>query len=134
MWCIGEFGDVLSQSVSDENIVDILSEKLHHISTEKHVRKYILTALAKLLVRLDQRVAGHIKDILEPYQYNVDVELQQRACEYQHLYNWDQDTRKVIFDRVPPKDIQLGKGLNEKYESSVEMEAPPIDVYILFKK
>jgi len=41
-----------------------------------------------------------LKQIISNFQNNIEVELQQRSCEYSKLFNWD-GVRKILLERIP---------------------------------
>eukprot|EP00803_Ostreobium_quekettii_P008801 evm.model.scf_548.5 EVM.evm.TU.scf_548.5 scf_548:70580-80331(+) len=101
-WCLGEYGDLLlpgrggalqqgeeALSVSDSEIVDLLEANLSDSLAEVEVREYVLTALMKLSAKLPGQVE-RIKGIVGQYTGNLVLEMQQRACEYKKLFNYDQ--------------------------------------------
>ena len=67
---------------------------------------YLLNALIKLTIRFQQGAQiNRVKNILAQNTGNLNVEIQQRAVEYQNLFNFD-DIRKGVVERMPPPEIR----------------------------
>jgi len=79
-------------------------------------REYILTALMKLTTRFSQVSTQRLKELINTHKTHMDVELQQRACEYSNLFNWGSITQKVL-ERIP---IQM---------ESKEMTTPKLETH-----
>ena len=126
VWLLGEFGEMLINGtardpdgnqliVDEEEIADILKRIL-----EEHSRKgersdtiicWVLTALSKLTIRL-KTIHARAKGLIQGFTNHMNVEIQQRACEYLQLFDqkWDEE-RHGIFEPIPIKGDQEGKGL-----------------------
>jgi len=61
-----------------------------------------VTALAKLSVRIGPNVQSRIQSILQSLQSSLNLDLQQRSCEYSQFWNWDEEKRVAVLKRIPP--------------------------------
>lgn len=116
-WCIGEFGDLLLrggqyeeeelvQEVKEHEILDLFSTILNSNYATQIATEYIVTALVKLSTRLsDASQIERVRHLLESYQTSLDVEVQQRAVEYGHLFSYDQ-IRLGVLEKMPPPQIK----------------------------
>ncbi|XP_030785838.1 AP-1 complex subunit gamma-like 2 isoform X3 [Rhinopithecus roxellana] len=98
-WCIGEYGDLLLEGnceeieplqVDEEEVLALLEKVLQSHMSLPATRGYALTALMKLSTRLQ----GDNKSCL-------DVELQQRAVEYDTLFQKYDHMRAAILEKMP---------------------------------
>ncbi len=125
VWLLGEFGEMLvngaatdpegnSIVVEEEEIGDLLERIL-----EDHIRKgersdtiicWVLTALSKLTIRL-KSIQERSRQLIKKFTDHMNVEIQQRACEYLQLLDkkWD-DERHGIFEPIPIKSDLESKG------------------------
>ena len=112
VWCLGEYADVLLQSnqvasfdpvnpedavggpeesmksISEKEVLDLLEQILESPYNNTLTTEYVITALAKLTVRVnDASCEERAKRIIMNYTSNVDLELQQRSVEYSVLLN-----------------------------------------------
>ena len=141
VWLLGEFGEMLvnpttttatsldTTPVEESEIGEILARIL-----DDHARKgersdtiicWVLTALSKLTIRL-KTIQAKAKELIKSYTDHMNVEIQQRACEYLQLFDskWD-DERHGIFEPIPIKgDALEGKGL---YFDAGAQERPDFD-------
>uniref|UniRef100_A0A4W6CRC7 AP-1 complex subunit gamma n=1 Tax=Lates calcarifer TaxID=8187 RepID=A0A4W6CRC7_LATCA len=96
-WCIGEYGDLLLRGecqetepaqVTEDDVLDALETVLQSHMSSPATRGFALTATMKLSTRiLDNVDLGHrIRSIVSIYGSCIDVELQQRAVEYNALF------------------------------------------------
>ena len=111
VWCIGEYGDLITRSkvtfpeitynpVPVSEIFSILEKILISPSSDL-CKEYVLTSVVKLTVRApDYR--DNFKKLLIAQSAALNVELQQRACEYLQLLdeNWD-SVRAPLLERMP---------------------------------
>jgi len=54
----------------------------------------------KLTDRFSVASTERLKQIIANFQNNIEVELQQRSCEYSKLFAWD-NVRKALLERIP---------------------------------
>eukprot|EP01114_Cavostelium_apophysatum_P011948 TRINITY_DN2653_c0_g1_i1.p1 TRINITY_DN2653_c0_g1~~TRINITY_DN2653_c0_g1_i1.p1 ORF type:complete len:828 (+),score=234.87 TRINITY_DN2653_c0_g1_i1:127-2610(+) len=110
VWCIGEFGDLLvankgnqepdAITVSENDVIELLEKLLKFTGTSATTREYILTALMKLTTRFSSGSTRRLQEIIQQHMTNMDVEMQQRACEYAKLFNFGNITKQVL-ERIP---------------------------------
>lgn len=101
VWLVGEFGEMLVNGTSkdtennpiiieQEEILDVFEKVL-----EEHNKKgersdtiicWVLTALSKLTIRLKD-ITGRVREIIEQYNDHMNVEIQQRACEFLQIFD-----------------------------------------------
>jgi hypothetical protein len=70
----------------------------------------VLTALSKLTIRL-KTIGPKAKELIKQFNDHMNVEIQQRACEYLQLFDkkWDEE-RLGIFEPIPIKGDLEGRG------------------------
>ena len=118
VWLVGEFGEMLVNGtakdpdnqpiiVDEEEIIGVMEKILadHNKKGERSdtVICWVLTALSKLTIRL-KTIQDKVRGIINKYTDHMNVEIQQRACEYLQLFDnkWDED-RLGIFEPIPFK-------------------------------
>uniref|UniRef100_A0A8D2LKF1 AP-1 complex subunit gamma n=1 Tax=Varanus komodoensis TaxID=61221 RepID=A0A8D2LKF1_VARKO len=94
-WCIGEYGSLLldggcdevePKQVDPEEMLSLLQQVLQSHLSLPATRAYALTALMKLGTRLQDSAVNRIRSVVSIYCSCHDVELQQRAVEYNALF------------------------------------------------
>lgn len=131
-WCIGEYGDLLLAGscddtaplqVEEEEVLALLERVLQsHISLPA-TRGYALTALMKLSTRLNGD-NNRIRQIVSIYGSCLDVELQQRAVEYNMLFRKYDHMRAAILEKMPL--VERGGFQNEEEDQESQEEAAPM--------
>lgn len=116
-WVIGEYGDALLRGgqyeeeelvkqVNEADIVDIFVTILGSSYSGQIITQYIVTSAMKLTTRLsDAAQIERIRRLLQTYQTDLDVEIQQRAVEYNNLFSYDQ-IRRGVLEKMPPPEIR----------------------------
>ncbi|XP_007989073.2 AP-1 complex subunit gamma-like 2 isoform X1 [Chlorocebus sabaeus] len=108
-WCIGEYGDLLLEGnceeieplqVDKEEVLALLEKVLQSHMSLPATRGYALTALMKLSTRL-QGDNNRIRQVVSIYRSCLDVELQQRAVEYDTLFRKYEHMRAAILEKMP---------------------------------
>uniref|UniRef100_A0A8C3CAQ3 AP-1 complex subunit gamma n=1 Tax=Cairina moschata TaxID=8855 RepID=A0A8C3CAQ3_CAIMO len=108
-WCIGEYGDLLVSGqceeeepiqVTEDEVLDILESILISNMSASVTRGYALTAIMKLSTRFTCTV-NRIKKVVSIYGSSIDVELQQRAVEYNALFKKYDHMRPALLERMP---------------------------------
>ncbi|XP_057641683.1 AP-1 complex subunit gamma-like 2 [Chionomys nivalis] len=108
-WCIGEYGDLLLEGnceeteplqVEEEEVLALLEKVLQSHLSLPATRAYALTALMKLSTRLPGG-NNHIRQVVSIYGSCVDIELQQRAVEYNMLFQKYDHMRAAILEKMP---------------------------------
>ena len=144
-WVIGEYGDALLRGgsyeeeelvkeVKENEIVDLFSTILSSSYAGQTAIQYIVTSAMKLTTRMqDPSQVERLRRLLNSYQTNLDVEVQQRAVEYVNLFGYDQ-IRKGVLERMPPPEIReeqrvLGEATNKnKRHSKVAAKKKPSQI------
>ncbi|KAM9718716.1 AP-1 complex subunit gamma-like 2 isoform 1-T2 [Menidia menidia] len=108
-WCIGEYGDLLLRGecqeaepaqVTEEDVLDALETVLQSHMSSPTTRGFALTATMKLSTRITDNV-DRIRSIVSIYGSCMDVELQQRAVEYNALFKKYDHMRAAVLERMP---------------------------------
>lgn len=118
VWVIGEFGEILlhggnfedeevMRQVDAKGIVDTLASVLESPYANSHIRQWVLTSLAKLTARIenDGVSQSRIKKLLHQFDTSVDVELQQRAVEFEALLSRP-EIRDGVLEPMPPPELK----------------------------
>uniref|UniRef100_A0A8C4HMF8 AP-1 complex subunit gamma n=1 Tax=Dicentrarchus labrax TaxID=13489 RepID=A0A8C4HMF8_DICLA len=108
-WCIGEYGDLLLRGecqetepvqVTEDDVLDALETVLQSHMSSPATRGFALTATMKLSTRITDNV-DRIRSIVSIYGSCIDVELQQRAVEYNALFRKYDHMRAAVLERMP---------------------------------
>uniref|UniRef100_A0A8C8JFF3 AP-1 complex subunit gamma n=1 Tax=Oncorhynchus tshawytscha TaxID=74940 RepID=A0A8C8JFF3_ONCTS len=118
-WCIGEYGDLLLRGeceetepvqVTEDDVLDALETVLQSHMSSPATRGFALTATMKLSTRITHNV-DRIRSIVSIYGSCIDVELQQRAVEYNlytkytvHLHNVFNDHLFLVLNSMISSD------------------------------
>lgn len=111
-WCIGEYGDLLLKGeceeiepvqVTEDDVLDALETVLHSHMSSPATRGFALTATMKLSTRITDNV-DRIRSIVSIYGSCIDLELQQRAVEYNALFKKYDHMRAAVLERMPVMD------------------------------
>ncbi|XP_062378611.1 AP-1 complex subunit gamma-like 2 [Sardina pilchardus] len=111
-WCIGEYGDLLMKGeceetepvqVTEDDVLDALETVLQSHMSSPATRAFALTATMKLSTRITNNV-DRIRSIVSIYGSCIDVELQQRAVEYNALFKKYDHMRAAVLERMPVID------------------------------
>ncbi|XP_067389225.1 AP-1 complex subunit gamma-like 2 isoform X2 [Emydura macquarii macquarii] len=111
-WCIGEYGDLLLDGggggeevepaqVEEGQVLALLERVLQSHVSLPPTRALALTALMKLSTRLRGDV-DRIRRIVSVFSSCHDVELQQRAVEYDALFRKHDHLRASLLEKMPP--------------------------------
>uniref|UniRef100_A0A5F4VU63 AP-1 complex subunit gamma n=1 Tax=Callithrix jacchus TaxID=9483 RepID=A0A5F4VU63_CALJA len=136
-WCIGEYGDLLLEGnfketeplqVEEEEVLALLEKVLQSHMSLPATRGYALTALMKLSTRLcgDN---NRIRQVVSIYRSCLDMELQQRAVEYDTLFQKYNHMRAAILEKMPLVDRggpQVDEEAKESKEAAQLSEAAPV--------
>ncbi|KAF6035373.1 AP1G1 [Bugula neritina] len=132
-WCVGEYGDILVHGTSEEadpiqisedEVLDVLEKTLVSSLSSVISKEYALNALVKLSTRFNQTV-DRVKAIVHPYASSTDIELQQRAAEFSHLFGTFSELRNGLLERMPLIESKstLVNGEGEATLSEMEQQA-----------
>ncbi|XP_074090932.1 AP-1 complex subunit gamma-like 2 isoform X2 [Macrotis lagotis] len=137
-WCIGEYGDLLLSGmcedteplqVQEEEVLALLERVLQSHLSLPATRAYALTALMKLSTRL-QGDNNRIRQIVSIYGSCLDIELQQRAVEYNALFRKYDHMRSAILEKMPlaehggPQEDEPGEDKEEPCSPNKEVQSP----------
>nr|XP_020753001.1 AP-1 complex subunit gamma-like 2 isoform X2 [Odocoileus virginianus texanus] len=136
-WCIGEYGDLLLEGTCEETeplqveedvVLALLERVLQSHMSLPATRGYALTALMKLSTRLHGD-NNRICQVMSIYGSCQDVELQQRAVEYNALFRKYDHLRAAVLEKMPLVE-RGGPQVNEEAKESKEVaqlsEAAPV--------
>ncbi|EFB17608.1 hypothetical protein PANDA_009956, partial [Ailuropoda melanoleuca] len=127
-WCIGEYGDLLLEGsceeteplqVEEKEVLALLEKVLQSHMSLPATRGYALTALMKLSTRL-RGDSNRIRQVVSIYGSCVDVELQQRAVEYNTLFRKYDHMRAAILEKMPL--VERGGTQDEEAKESKEAQ------------
>nr|XP_055165215.1 AP-1 complex subunit gamma-like 2 isoform X2 [Nyctereutes procyonoides] len=122
-WCIGEYGDLLLEGsceeteplqVEEEDVLALLEKVLQSHMSLPATRGYALTALMKLSTRL-RGDNNRIRQVVSIYGSCLDMELQQRAVEYNMLFR-----KAAILEKMPL--VERGGTQDEEIKESKEAQ------------
>lgn len=134
-WCIGEYGDLLVSGqceeeepiqVTEDEVLDVLESILISNMTASVTRGYALTAIMKLSTRFACTVS-RIKKVVSVYGSSIDVELQQRAVEYNALFKKYDHMRSALLERMPVMEKLTTNGPAEVTQPNGEAEPTVLD-------
>uniref|UniRef100_A0A8C4U5T4 AP-1 complex subunit gamma n=1 Tax=Falco tinnunculus TaxID=100819 RepID=A0A8C4U5T4_FALTI len=129
-WCIGEYGDLLVSGqceeeepiqATEDEVLDILESVLISNMSASVTRGYALTAIMKLSTRFTCTV-NRIKKVVSIYGSSIDVELQQRAVEYNALFKKYDHMRPALLERMPVMEKVTTNGPTEIVQTNGETE------------
>ncbi|XP_054433814.1 AP-1 complex subunit gamma-like 2 isoform X1 [Pteronotus mesoamericanus] len=132
-WCIGEYGDLLLEGsceeteplqVEEEEVLALLEGVLQSHMSLPATRGYALTALMKLSTRL-RGDNNRIRQVVSIYGSCLDVELQQRAVEYNTLFQKYDHMRAAILEKMPLVE-RGGHHVDVEEEAKESKEAAPV--------
>uniref|UniRef100_A0A4W3J493 AP-1 complex subunit gamma n=1 Tax=Callorhinchus milii TaxID=7868 RepID=A0A4W3J493_CALMI len=129
-WCIGEYGDLLVSGqceeeepiqVTEDEVMDVLEHLLQSSLSVSVTRGYALTAIMKLSTRFSITI-NRIKKIVSIYGSSIDVELQQRAIEYNALFKKYDHMRSALLERMPIMEKTTINGPTQVAQTNGEAE------------
>uniref|UniRef100_A0A672HC38 AP-1 complex subunit gamma n=1 Tax=Salarias fasciatus TaxID=181472 RepID=A0A672HC38_SALFA len=132
-WCIGEYGDLLVSGqceeeepiqVTEDEVLDVLEGLLVSNLSTPVTRGYSLTAIMKLSTRFSS--VNRIKKVVSIYGSSIDVELQQRAVEY-NVFSLC--SSEMSFTGIPPMTAYNKNGL--KIDFTFERANPNPNIAVI---
>uniref|UniRef100_A0A3Q2ZZZ7 AP-1 complex subunit gamma n=1 Tax=Kryptolebias marmoratus TaxID=37003 RepID=A0A3Q2ZZZ7_KRYMA len=133
-WCIGEYGDLLVSGqceeeepiqVTEDEVLDVLEGLLVSNLSTPVTRGYALTAIMKLSTRFSS--VNRIKKVVSIYGSSIDVELQQRAVEYNALFKKYDHMRSALLERMPIMEKTASNGPTEIVQTNGETEPSVVE-------
>lgn len=70
--------------VPTEEVIELLLKLSQNTSLNNDTVLLLLTCCLKIASRFDEEYLPSIKQIIDSYQESTDIEIQQRACEYDY--------------------------------------------------
>ncbi|XP_005994468.1 AP-1 complex subunit gamma-like 2 [Latimeria chalumnae] len=128
-WCIGEYGELLLSGnceevepvqVTEDDVLDLLECVLQSHMSLPATRAYALTAIMKLSTRITENI-DRIRKVVSIYGSCMDIELQQRAVEYNALFKKYDHMRSAVLERMPLVDKSLSDGNGDGKELSASL-------------
>ncbi|KAI5103905.1 AP-1 complex subunit gamma-like 2, partial [Silurus meridionalis] len=138
-WCIGEYGDLLLKGecddiepmqVSEDDVLDALETVLQSHMSSSATRGFALTGIMKLSTRITANV-DRIRSIVSNYGSCIDLELQQRAVEYNALFKKYDHIRAAVLERMPVVDKNLPGDLIKESPKDPSQTKPLAGVSVL---
>lgn len=135
-WCIGEYGDLLLKGdcqeieplqVNENDVLDALETVLQSHMSSPATRGFALTATMKLSTRIKDNV-DRIRSIVSIYGSCIDLELQQRAVEYNALFKKYDHMRAAVLERMPVMEKNSLGQTNGDSSGEIVKEVKPIKV------
>nr|XP_020665400.1 AP-1 complex subunit gamma-like 2 isoform X1 [Pogona vitticeps] len=137
-WCIGEYGHFLldgsrkeaeAQQVDPEDLLSLLERVLQSHFSLPGTRAYALTALMKLGTHLGGNSINRIRSLVSIYCSCHDIELQQRAVEYNALFRKYDHLRASLLEKMPLADksgnSEEGSEREQNGREGVTLEVAP---------
>uniref|UniRef100_A0A8D3DUL2 AP-1 complex subunit gamma n=1 Tax=Scophthalmus maximus TaxID=52904 RepID=A0A8D3DUL2_SCOMX len=133
-WCTGEYGDLLVSGqceeeepiqVTEDEVLDVLEGLLVSNLSTPVTRGYSLTAIMKLSTRFSG--VNRIKKVVSVYGSSIDVELQQRAVEYNALFKKYDHMRPALLERMPIMEKTATNGPTEIIQTNGETEPSAVE-------
>eukprot|EP01089_Gocevia_fonbrunei_P014339 TRINITY_DN3910_c0_g2_i1.p1 TRINITY_DN3910_c0_g2~~TRINITY_DN3910_c0_g2_i1.p1 ORF type:complete len:426 (-),score=159.37 TRINITY_DN3910_c0_g2_i1:55-1332(-) len=114
VWCIGEYGDVLVANnnsdlkIEESGVLDLLDGLLKDPVSDAKTKEYVLTALIKLSHRFSNNSQARLKNLISGFSSSLNVELQQRACEFLELISRSDSAqlKSTVLEHIPPPEIE----------------------------
>ncbi|KAI5436998.1 hypothetical protein KIW84_023209 [Lathyrus oleraceus] len=114
VWCIGEYGDMLVNNVgmldiedpitvTESDAVDVVEIAIKRHASDLTTKAMALVALLKLSSRFPS-CSKRIEEIIVQLKGNLELELQQRAIEFNSVIAKHQNIRSTLVERMPVLD------------------------------
>lgn len=114
VWCIGEYGDMLVNNVgmldiedpitvTESDAVDVVEIAIKRRASDLTTKAMALAALLKLSSRFPS-CSERIGEIIVQFKGNLELELQQRAIEFNSIIAKHQNIRSTLVERMPILD------------------------------
>jgi AP-1 complex subunit gamma-1 len=95
------------QTPSPDEVIDLIV-KVAQLVTSNHItREYALNALLKLSTRFPTGSLGVLRDAIRSFVSTGNVELQQRAVEYDVLFDLDPAMRAQLLAKMPAAEVKI---------------------------
>ncbi|KAH7914808.1 adaptin N terminal region-domain-containing protein [Hygrophoropsis aurantiaca] len=117
VWVIGEYSEILLEGgiidedqpkqASDKEILDLLLSTLDSPYANSLSRQFVLASITKIASRPTTSAPqqGRVTEILTKYTTSPELELQQRAVEFESLFTLG-DLKAGVLERMPPPELK----------------------------
>jgi AP-1 complex subunit gamma-1 len=110
VWCLGEYAELYStcaanDRIEEEELVNIIIKVLNYNAGLIATREYAINALMKISTRFPH-LTDHIQSIMSIYGCNMNLELQQRAAEYNSIIRNHSNLRDGLFEQMPVVEMK----------------------------
>ena len=120
-----EEGTAIDVKPSEDEVILLLNKLIDHFCNNDIICEYILTALAKLSTRLSSYSKEKCRSIVSKFVTNTDMEIQQRAVEYNEYMKLDETTLSSLMERIPPLEgaskLLASRKHNKSMDDSVDL-------------
>lgn len=121
----GEESTTIDVKPSEDDIIILLNKLIDHFCNNDIICEYILTSLAKLTTRLSSSSKEKCRSIISRFVTNIDMEIQQRAVEYNEYMKLDETTLSSLMERIPPLEgaskLLTSKRHNKSLDDGVDL-------------
>ncbi|THH05271.1 hypothetical protein EW145_g4924 [Phellinidium pouzarii] len=117
VWVIGEFSEILleggivdeepQRQATDSSMIDLLVSVLDSPYVNSLIRQFVLTALTKMTGRPTTSAPQQhrIMELLNSYSTSPELEIQQRAVEFENLLQLG-EIKFGVLERMPPPELK----------------------------
>ncbi|VEN45197.1 unnamed protein product [Callosobruchus maculatus] len=111
VWCMGEYGDLLTSAQADddlqppteEEVIEVYQRVLWSPQNTVTTKQYALMSLMKLSTRFTNTISK-IQSMISTFRTSLHVEIQQRGVEFSQLFGSHNHLRAGLLERMPPLD------------------------------
>eukprot|EP01088_Endostelium_zonatum_P015138 TRINITY_DN3590_c1_g1_i2.p1 TRINITY_DN3590_c1_g1~~TRINITY_DN3590_c1_g1_i2.p1 ORF type:complete len:932 (+),score=317.67 TRINITY_DN3590_c1_g1_i2:115-2910(+) len=125
VWTIGEYADLLLSGTkyppnyAAAEVVGIMEYIIKDPNTESRTKQYVVQSLLKMTERLassgQASDVARVEDMIREWKTSLNVEIQQRACEYDSLVarSDSEDLKHQVLQHLPPpEDLPAASSTN----------------------
>jgi len=105
-YLLGEIGVTICELPGMSGHDQFLLLNQHFLTCSAKVQSIILSAFMKLLNLYPEQTADEINAVFNKYSTHVNLELQQRSCEYLALPSLGADVMENVMNPMPPFEMQ----------------------------
>uniref|UniRef100_A0A7N6B8V5 AP-1 complex subunit gamma n=1 Tax=Anabas testudineus TaxID=64144 RepID=A0A7N6B8V5_ANATE len=123
-WCIGEYGDLLvSGQCEEEEPIQVTEDEVLDV-----LEGLLVSNLSTPVTRVNNKPKhDRIKKVVSIYGSSIDVELQQRAVEYNALFKKYDHMRPALLERMPIMEKTATNGPTEIVQTNGETEPSAVE-------
>jgi AP-1 complex subunit gamma-1 len=100
----GDEESVPSVRITEQDLLQLFKSILTHISTRTSTKRSVLTAMLKLTAHMPSS-QNELREIIAQYETHINVELQQRATEYEKILEIPSLPNKLLM-RIPAPEVK----------------------------